>query len=87
MKRELKSSKRHVQEHVKQQPVEVQTVSLQNINQLHSVQQVQHQLLEVMQVFGHGHVLSLMVLKTVALLGSLSKLEYVEVHIILCICL
>ena len=82
MKRELKSSKRHVQDHVKLQPVEVQTVSLQNINQLHSVQQVQHQLLEVIQASGHGHVLNLMVLKTVALLRFLSKLVAVDLVII-----
>ena len=44
MKQELNLSKKHVQEYVKLHYVEVQTVSLQNINQLHSVQQVQYQL-------------------------------------------
>ena len=85
MKQELNLSKKHVQEDVKLHYVAGQTVSLPNINQLHSVQQVQHQLLEVMQVFGHGHVHSLMVLKIVVLLRFLSKLVAVDLVIILTI--
>ena len=46
------------------------------------MQQVQHQLLEVIQASGHGHVLNLMVLKTVALLRFLSKLVAVDLVII-----
>ena len=78
MNQELNLNKKHVQGLVKLQLVEGQTVSLQNINQLHSVQQVQHQLYEVIQAFGRGHVLNLMVLKTVVLTGFLSRVEAVE---------